>query len=358
MTTSHFEALVIGGGQAGLAAGHQLANRGSDFLIVDANDTVGAVWRSRWDSLRLFTPAQYDGLPGMAFPAAHDTYPGKDAVADYLEVYATRFDLPIRLSTQVSGLNHDGDMFHAAVPGGLLSADSVIVATGPFQIPSTPGIAADLAPEVVQLHSAHYRNPECLPAAPTLVVGGGNSGFQIAEELAATRPVVLSVGTRVPSLPQRLLGRDIFWWLERIGFTGITADTSLGRRLSTRDALIGESRRHLRRKGVEIRSRVLAADRSGVEFADGSRFAPAAVVWSTGYRRDYSWIDIRGALDAQALPIHCRGVSPIPGLGYVGIPWQNTRRSALLGGVGDDAIHVVGRLSRARSPLSDWLTSA
>lgn len=345
MTTNHLDTLVVGGGQAGLATGYHLSRRSGDFLIADANETVGAVWRSRWDSLRLFTPAQYDGLPGMPFPAPHDTYPGKDAVADYLQTYADRFDLPFRLSTRITRLSHDGQLFQAAIPGGRISARSVVVATGPFQVPWVPPMAGDLAPSVVQLHSADYRNPVSLPEAPTLVVGGGNSGFQIAEELAATRPVALSVGQRLASLPQRLLGRDVYWWLDRIGYTRITAASRLGGRLASRDALIGVSGRRLRRAGAMIRPRLVAADTDGVVFSDGIRFVPSVVVWSTGYRRDYSWIDIPGALDARSLPIHQRGISPIPGLCYVGLPWQHTRGSALLGGVGRDAEYLVARLS-------------
>jgi len=345
MTINHFDTLVIGGGQAGLAAGYHLSRRAADFLIVDANPTIGAVWHNRWDSLRLFTPAQYDGLPGMAFPAAHDIYPGKDAVADYLRSYADRFALPIRLSTPVTRLSHDGQLFHAAIPDGTISARSVIVATGPFQIPSVPTLAADLATEVVQLHSADYRNPVDLPHGPTLVVGGGNSGFQIAEELAATRDVVMSIGKRVPALPQRPLGRDIFWWLDRIGFSRITMGSRLGRRLSTKDALIGVSRRRLQRAGAVIRPRLIAADGPDVVFSDDTRFVPSVVVWSTGYRRDYSWIDVSGALDGGALPIHRRGISSTPGLGYVGLPWQHTRGSALLGGVGRDVEYVVARIN-------------
>ncbi|HET6569762.1 MAG TPA: NAD(P)/FAD-dependent oxidoreductase, partial [Rhodothermales bacterium] len=214
MHTEHVDTIVIGAGQAGLAAGYYLARRGHDFLILEHNVRLGENWRKRWDSLRLFTPAIYSSLPGMPFPSAPYHLPGKDEVAAYLEAYAARFGLPVRLNTMVNAVRHEGDRFGVYTDGGLLTARNVIVATGAFQTPALPSFAADIDPTITQVHSSGYRNPEQLPPGPVLVVGAGNSGAQIALELAASREVWLA-GPDVGHLPRRILGKDLFWWIWR-----------------------------------------------------------------------------------------------------------------------------------------------
>ena len=185
VATEGVDVLVIGGGQAGLAMGYHLAERGLSFVIADANPEVGHMWRSRWQSLKLFTAGQYNNLPGMAFPAARDTYPGKDDVADFLQAYVEKFELPVRLNTTVTRLSRaDDGGYLAETTTGPIRADQVVVATGPFQVPFTPAIANELDPELTQLHSAAYQGPEDLPEGRMLVVGGANSGQQIALELA------------------------------------------------------------------------------------------------------------------------------------------------------------------------------
>jgi cation diffusion facilitator CzcD-associated flavoprotein CzcO len=205
------DVVVVGGSQAGLAMAWHLTEQGRRFVVLEAAPALGQVWRNRWDSLKLFTPAQYDALPGMAFPAPADTYPTKDPVADYLQAYAKAFDLPVRLNAKVTELKRlDDGSFEVRTADDTLHARQVVVATGPFQVPFIPPQAGGLDPSVTQVHSADYRNPQALPEGPVLVVGGGNSGFQIAEELAATRTVDLSIATTYPMLPQRLAGRDLF----------------------------------------------------------------------------------------------------------------------------------------------------
>jgi putative flavoprotein involved in K+ transport len=340
-----FDVVVVGGGQAGLAAGWHLRQRGLRFLVLEAAAELGHTWRTRWNSLRLFTPAEHDALPGLPFPAPAGSYPGKETVAAYLRDYATAFDLPVQLNARVTGLQRTDGGFRLSTDDRTYRAGQVIVATGPFQTPFTPPLAAGLDASVTQVHSAAYRSPDALPEVPTLVVGGGNSGFQIAEELAATRPVELSVGSAYPALPQRLLGRDLFWWLTRLGLMRVTAGSRLGRRLQTRETLIGSSRRSLQRAGVRFQPRLVdAADRT-VRFADGTSSEVAVVVWATGYRPDYSWIDIPGVL-RDGRVVHSRGVTEIPGLYFLGLPWQHTRGSALLGFVADDAAHVAAHLAR------------
>ena len=343
---------VVGGGQAGLAMGWHLRRLGLRFLVLDAGPELGHVWRARWDSLTLFTPAQYSGLPGMPFPARADTYPTRDPVADYLHAYATGFDLPVNLNARVTELRRVADTFEIRAGDDIYRARQVVVAAGPFQVPSIPAAAQRLDPSVTQLHSAAYRNPQALPSGPVLVVGGGNSGFQIAEELAATRRVDLSIGARYPVLPQRLLGRDLFWWLTRLGLMRVTATSRLGRRVQARgEFIIGTSRRGLCRAGVRFRPRLTDAQGRTVRFADGSSLDVTTVIWTTGYRSDYSWIRIPGVADGGCV-VHRRGVTPVPGLYFLGLSWQHTRGSALIGFVGQDAAYLADRIAAHQHALA------
>jgi putative flavoprotein involved in K+ transport len=340
------DVVVVGGSQAGLAMAWHLAQQGLRFVVLEAAPELGNTWRSRWDSLKLFTPAQYDALPGMAFPAPADTYPTKDPVADYLQAYAAAFDLPVRLNAKVTELRRQEDgSFEAQTADATYRAGQVVVATGPFQVPFVPPPAAKLDPSVTQLHSADYRNPQALPDGPVLVVGGGNSGFQIAEELAATRTVDLSIATTYPMLPQRLGGRDLFWWLTRLGLLRVTVTSRPGRRMSRRDFVIGTNRKRLERAGVRFRPRLVDAEGRTVRFADHSLLEDVGVVvWATGYRSDYAWIDIPGVV-REGHVVHRRGVTEVPGLYFLGLSWQYTRGSALLGFVNDDAAYLAEQIS-------------
>jgi putative flavoprotein involved in K+ transport len=345
------DVLVIGGGQAGLAMGYYLAQRRLRFQIVDAAAETGAAWRSRWDSLRAFTPAQYDNLPGMAFPGAPDTYPGKDAVADYLQAYAARFELPVRTSATVTSLTRRDGGYLTTAGADAWQARQVVVATGPFQVPVIPPIAQGLDRGVCQLHSAGYRNPAAVPPGRVLVVGAANSGCQIAEELSATHEVELAAGQRLPAIPQRPLGRDVWWWASMLRLDRVTAGSRLGRRLSGRDQVIGGGPRQLARHyGVRIRPRATAAAGRTVSFADGGTAEFDAVVWATGFTTSHSWIDVPGVHDELGRIRHLRGVTPSPGLYVLGLTWQHTRTSALLGWVRDDAAFLAERIA---SPTDD-----
>jgi putative flavoprotein involved in K+ transport len=340
------EVAVIGAGQAGLTMGYFLVRQGRRFEIFERADSIGSAWHERWESLTLFTPRRYSALPGLPFPGDPDGYPTRDEVIAYLERYAETFQLPIELNSEVKKLElGDDGRFRLELEGRTITADQVVVATGPFQKAFVPKLAQGLSPDVFQTHAVGYRRPSDVPDGTVLVVGGGNTGFQVAKELSATHRVVLSVGSRQKPLPQRLLGRDLFWWLTKAGILNKNIESRLGRKLSTRDTLIGSSPRELKRRyGVELKPRATDADGRTVRFQDGSELALDAVIWATGYRPDYSWIRLP-VLDEDGRLRHRRGVTDVPGLYFLGLTWQYTRGSALIGWVRDDAKFIAERIA-------------
>ena len=348
------DVIVIGAGQAGLAVAWHLARLGRRFLVLEAGSEVGHTWRTRWDSLTLFTPAEYDALPGMPFPAPSGSYPTKDQVADYLAAYAARFELPVLLDAAVIRLTREQDHFAVHTTQGALTSEQVIVATGPFQRPMIPGHARQLSASVVQLHSSQYRNPADLPPGRVLVVGAGNSGLQIARELADTHEVSVAVGSKPRMVPQRVLGRDLFWWLSRLGVLTQPSTSGPARVFRARggDLVIGCKRKDLRRAGIRLRPRLIGAHSRTVTFADGSTSEVDALLWATGFRPDYSWIDIDGLCAPDGQIVHRRGVTDQPGLFVLGQAWQHTRGSALLGFVKEDACWLAGVVAR-RSGLQE-----
>jgi putative flavoprotein involved in K+ transport len=342
-----YDVVVVGGGQSGLALGYYLAKQGSKFLILEREDDVASAWRDRWDSLKLFTPRRFNSLPGLDFPGEPDGYPGRDEVLAYLKDYAAKFVLPVRLRAPARGLSTQDGRFLIDLADGPIGADQVVIATGPFQEPRLPAFASELAAEVVQMHSTAYRRPSDLPADRTLVVGGGNTGYQIAEELAATRETHLAIGGRQVPLPQRFLGRDLFWWLTKTGLINKSVETRLGKRASQRDTLVGSTPRKSKRRGVILHGRAAAASGRTVTFEDGSSLDVDGVLWATGFRGDYGWIDLPLTDDAGRLR-HTRGVTEIPGLYTLGLQWQYTRGSALLGFVKDDAAFIAEQIAVRR----------
>jgi putative flavoprotein involved in K+ transport len=351
-SSGHCDVVVVGAGQAGLAMGYHLAQRGLRCTVLERADSIGSAWRERWESLTLFTPRRYDSLPGLPFPGDPDGYPIRDEVIAYLERYAKTFDLPIQLETEVERLASEDGMFVLATSRGTFTADHVVVATGPFQTPFVPDVAQKLASQVFQIHSTRYQRPEEVPEGTALVVGGGNTGFQIAKELAATEDVYLSVGSRQTPLPQRFLGRDLFWWLTKTRLLEKTVESRLGRRLQHRETLIGSSPRELeRRHGVDLRPRAVDASGRTVCFADGTELQVDAVIWATGYQPDHSWIDLP-VFDPEGRVRHRRGVTDVPGVYFLGLTWQHTRGSALLGWVKDDAEFIAEQIEQTRSELA------
>jgi len=340
------DTVVVGGGQAGLATGHHLARCGREFVILDANPSTGQSWRDRWDSLRLFTPAGYSHLPGMAFPTPTGSFPSKDDTADYIVAYADRFGLPIRHGVRIERLARDGD--HYLLTAGVQSwrARHVVIATGAHTIPHIPSFAAQLDSSVAQLHSLHYRNPAQVGDGPVLVVGAGNSGAKIAVEIAASGHTVWLAGRDVGHIPT--LGNPIYRLMQ-----SITVDTAVRRRAVGYARAVGGdpldriTRRQLRAAALHRTARV-AGTRNGLpELADGQVLAPATVVWATGLRPDNAWIELP-VLDAAGRVRHDRGVTDRSGVFVVGQPFQSSLVSHLVGGVGIDAARIVEQISATR----------
>lgn len=344
-----FDTLVLGGGQAGLAASMQLSQRDIDHVILSNEARTGDNWRRRWDSLRLFTPARISSLPGMMFPATPSHLADKDEVANYLETYAARFDLPIRHRAQVTGLTTGHSHFRVTVRDSpsILEARHVIVATGPLSRPRIPVHAELLDPSIHQLHSSAYRNPFVLPEGPVLVVGAGNSGAQIAMELAKYRKVWLA-GRSPGLLPRRVLGRDIFDWIWPV-ISRAHASTRLGRRMRANterssDARIGISERALARAHVQRVDR-LTGVRGGMPQCEQVVLHPTVIVWATGFRADYDWLTLP-VFDTAGQPRHVRGVATdVEGLYFLGMRFQHRVSSSLIGGVGDDAAFIADHIA-------------
>jgi putative flavoprotein involved in K+ transport len=268
---------------------------------------------------------------------------------DYLTEYARRFDLPVEPNSHVRAVRHQGNRYVVELDDRTYEAQQVVIATGPFQTPFVPPIAEGVGDDVVQMHSTQYRSPDSLPTGRVLVVGGGNTGFQIAEELSGSREVHLSIGSRQTPLPQRILGRDLFWYLEATGLIRKTIESRIGQRMSGRDTLIGSTPRRLRKQhGVQLHRRAVGADGSTVRFEDGSSLDVAGIVWATGFRVDHSWIDVP-VFDEAGRAVHGRGVTESPGLYFLGLSWQHTRGSALLGWVKDDAEYLAERIGASRA---------
>jgi putative flavoprotein involved in K+ transport len=347
-----YDVVVVGGGQAGLALGYFLRRQGRRFVILEAAAEPAAAWRARWDSLKLFTSARYDSLPGLPFPGDPDAYPGRDEVVDYLTSYAERFDLPVQLDSEVLAVRPGDDGFVVELRDRTFAAEQVVVATGPFQTPRIPPIAERLEDGVVHMHSTAYRSPADVPGGPVLVVGGGNTGYQIAEELAASHEVHLSVGSRQTPLPQRLLGRDLFRYLDAVRFLRVNVESRLGQRLQRGgETLIGSSPRAARRRhGIRLRGRAVDALGREVRFADGSSLSPAVVIWATGFVLDHSFVQAP-VFGADGRVVHRRGVTEVPGLYFLGLPWQYTRGSALLGWVKDDAQYIASEIARTATQV-------
>jgi putative flavoprotein involved in K+ transport len=346
-----FQTVVIGGGQAGLVSGYFLSQQGHRFVILDENMSTGDAWRRRWDSLRLFTPGKYNSLPGLPFPKPGFYFPTKDEVADYLVNYSKHNNLPMRHNVKVNSLTRSDQGYRLSTNAGGLTAKNVIIATGAYQKPYTPSFADDLDPSIIQIHSSAYCNPQQVPVQNVLVVGAGNSGAEIGLELARAGKRVWLAGPNVGRIPAdklgRLFGGQPYWWfISRV----LSVNTPIGRKMRSKVVyhgapLIGTNRKEIAALGIESTPRVTGVQSGKPKVEDGRSLPADGVIWATGFRPDYQWIDLP-VFDEYGFPRHSRGiVKEEPGLYFVGLPFQTALSSALLGGVGSDAEYVTRQIA-------------
>ncbi|MDF2961555.1 MAG: FAD-dependent pyridine nucleotide-disulfide oxidoreductase [Paenibacillus sp.] len=342
--------VIIGGGQAGLAMAYYIKQTNLSFIVLDSNERSGDNWRKRYDSLFLFTPRMYNHLPVLHFPGDPNGLPSKDEAADYLELYAKHFELPVRFKTVVLLLQKTKNGFLIRTNQVDYIAKNVVVCTGPFQKPAIPAFIHEISDDIYQVHSSSYHKPSELQRGSVLIVGAGNSGAQIAVELAKEREVSLSIGHKMSFKPLYILGKSIFWYFEKLGLLRADVQTRRGLWLKNQpEQIYGlELKRLLKNNRVQTKPRVVNAKGKTIIFEDGSIARPDNIVWATGFRTDYNWIDIAGAMKSDGLPDQKRGISPIPGLYFLGLPWQSCRGSALLGWVGQDAEYLWKQMTKRK----------
>lgn len=351
-----FDTVVVGGGQSGLSMGYHLAKLGRPFVILDANTRVGDAWRQRYDSLRLFTPGWYDGLSGMRFTGARTTAPTKDQLADYLEAYRDRFDLPVRTGVEVTRVSRSGNKFVVEAGASRFEANRVVVATGAFQSPKTPSLAKELDPQINQLHSRDYKNPSQLKPGSVLLVGAGNSGADLCVEVARGHQTYLS-GRHPGHIPFRIDGlvtRHLVHLVRFVGYHVLTTRTPIGRKVlpmmqSNGAPLVRVKPKDILAAGVERVPRVTGVKDGLPRLEDGRVLEVANVIWCTGFHQDFSWIDLP-IFGEDRLPLHCRGVvDAAPGLYFLGLEFQYSVTSDVITGVGRDAAFIAADIA-TRTP--------
>lgn len=350
------QVIVIGAGQAGLSVGYHLRQRCIDHVILDGAARIGDVWRNRWDSLRLFTPAKFDGLDGLLFPAERDHFPTKDEMADYLEAYAAHHRLPVRLGTRVERLHRVDGRFRAETPEGAFEARQVVIAAASYQKPRVPDFARALPDDVVQMHSHEYRNPDQIAPGPVLLVGAGNSGAEIAMDLAQTHTIWLA-GRAVGHIPFDIAGFMGRKLLIRLVIRGLfhrvlTMRTPMGRRFRAKMhdrgmPLIRTRPGQLERAGVGRVGRIVDIRAGKAVTEKGAELSPATVIWCTGFHRGFHWIDLP-VLDPRGEPRHRFGrATDVDGLYFAGLHFQYAVSSTMVAGVGRDARRVVGWIAES-----------
>jgi putative flavoprotein involved in K+ transport len=341
--TKNSHTVIIGGGQAGLATGYFLKKADKDFIILDENKNIGDSWRNRWDSLLLFTPAQHDSLPGMPFPASRGNFPGKDQMADYLEIYATTFSLPVHSGVKVNHIYSRANHYEIEISGEKLLADKVVIATGTNPHPYIPSISEHIAPDIFQIHSSSYHNPESLPAGDVLVVGAATSGIEIALEISKTHKTFIS-GRPPFHIPDKVFkyAGEVYWWFVS---NILTVNTPIGKKAKEKiihggSPLIRVSYDDLEAAGVDTLPRLTELNNGRPQFENGSVLNVSSIIWATGYRPDFSWVEMN-ITDESGWPMTKRGISSTNnGLYFIGMPFQFGLTSGLVGGVGRDADYI------------------
>ncbi len=342
-----FETVIIGGGQAGLAAGYFLSTHNQNFIILDRNKAIGDSWRYRWDSLKLFTPSQFDNLPGLEFPQPKNYFPTKDETADFLFAYANKYELPVRNQQIVNCLSQIDSGFEIKTKDSIYSAKNVIIASGPYQQPYLPPFANKLDNSIHQLHSSEYRNAAQIAYDSILIVGAGNSGCEIALELAKKGKKVWLSGRDVGVVPANSRlgkvfdGKLVWWFMTHV----LTVDNPIGRKLKQESKHHGtplgrNTRKEIQEAGIILAPRLTGVNEGRPQLEDGQLLSVDCIIWATGFKPDYHWLDLP-IFDADGYPIHSKGVvNSTSGLYFIGLPFQSGLSSLFLGGVGKDAEYI------------------
>lgn len=341
-----YDFLIIGAAQAGLSMAYELQQQGKNYLVLDKEDEIGASWLKRWDSLTLFTPSEFNNLKGMDFPKPKGHYPNKYEVADYFKAYVEKFEIPIRFNTLVTEIQDKTDYFIVNHKDGSYEAEQVIIATGPFHIPYTPPFHTKIDASIFQIHSDYYKNPSQLQEGKAMVVGAGDSGYQILDEISNTnRDVYFSGDTSVKTLPQEFLGKTLWWWFTKTGYLSFGKESWLGKKISeSKQPVIGVDVKGILNKENVIPVGKTVDAKQNIIITEKAKLADIKnIIWATGYRPNFNWI--QGLeLNKKGYPVHHRGVSNLDGLYFIGLPWLHTRASATLGGIKKDADY-----------LGDWI---
>ncbi|PGM97301.1 flavin-containing monooxygenase [Bacillus cereus] len=342
------DAIIVGAGQAGLTMGYYLKQAGYSFLLLEAEKRIGDSWRNRYDSLQLFTPREFSSLPGMILKGEGNGFPYKDEIATYLEEYTRFFQLPVQVQTEVLKIRKKKEIYEIHTPKEILQSKKVIIATGGFQQPYIPSFSKHLSTHIFQIHSSQYKSSSQVPKGTVLVVGGGNSGMQIAVELAKTHEVTMSISHSLTFLPLHLFRKSIFNWLEKIGLLYAETNTKRGKWFQKRkDPIFGFEGKELIRNGaIKLQEKVVSASENNIMFQNGDTYSAESVIWSTGFVQGYKWIEIEKAVNENGFPNHIKGISPVRGLYYIGLPWQSQRGSALICGVGRDAVYLLSEIKK------------
>jgi len=352
-----FDYIIVGAGQAGLAMAYQLKQADANFLILDSAKEIGASWLKRWDSLKLFTPTEFNHLPGMPFPAAKGHYPDKYDVANYFKSYVEQFKLPVKLGQKVLKVAKSNNSFDVQCLQQSYQCKQVIIASGPFHTPFIPACHKSLSCDIQQIHSSDYRNPEQLIEGDTLVVGAGDSGFQILKEIAEysdNSHVYFSGSTSSLTIPQEFLGKTVWWWFKLLGVLSVNKFSWIGKKLKQKmQPVIGiDIKALLSSSNITAVGHTLDARENTVCCQLATLDTIKNVIWSTGFRADFSWIeDIK--LDEHGYPINYRGIGATKGMYFIGLPWMYTRGSATLGGVHKDAAYLIKEMHRYPLNVSD-----
>ncbi|MED5048664.1 NAD(P)/FAD-dependent oxidoreductase [Bacillus siamensis] len=342
-----YDTIVIGAGQAGISAGYYLKKSKQKFIILDKSHEVGESWKNRYDSLVLFTSRMYSSLPGMHLEGDKHGLPSKNEIAAYLKKYVERFEIPIQLRTEVISVQKLNNYFLIKTNREDYQTKNLVMAAGPFHTPNIPSISKDVAGHIHQLHSSQYKHSKQLAPGNVLVVGGGNSGAQIAVELSKERVTYLACSNKPVYFPLWIGKRSIFWWFDKLGVLHASHTSILGKFIQKKgDPIFGYELKHaIRQKKIILKQRVIAGKQNEIIFKDSSSLEVNNVIWATGFKNPLWWMKIEGVLDKEGRIIHHRGVSAVKGLYFIGLLWQHRRGSALLQGVGNDAEYIVKQMN-------------